>query len=82
MQSFLGIEVFPLLIIGHIFFLAQMIEVLHRGIVGGAELIIIGEVGDAESRIQLCEEDFDGVELTVVEFLIATEKVLEECDVL
>ena len=82
LQSFLGIEIFPLLIVGHIFFLAQMIEVLHRGIVGGAELIIVGEVGDAESRIQLCEEDFDGVELTVVEFLIATEKVLEECDVL
>ena len=82
LESFLGVQVLACLIVGHIFFLAQLVEVLHRREVRAFLLAVVGGIGDAESRIELCEEYLDGVDLRIVEFLIAPEKVLEECDVL
>ena len=54
LQRFFGIEIFSLLIIGHEFFLAQLVEILHDRDNQWASLAaVIGAVGDAEPGIQL-----------------------------
>ena len=82
LERFLGVKVFPCLIVGHIFFLAELIKVLHRRIIGSLHHRIIGGVGDAETGVQLCKEYFYCVDLRIVKILVATEEVFKEGDVL
>ena len=53
LERLLGVEVSALLVVGHEFFLAQLIKVLHDGIVGGLEFAVVSAVGDAESSVEL-----------------------------
>ena len=53
LESFLGVQVLACLIVGHIFFLAQLIEILHRREVCVFLLGIVGCIRDTEPRIQL-----------------------------
>ena len=82
LERLLGVEVSALLVVGHEFFLAELIKVLHDGIVGRFEFTVVGAVGDAESGVELGEQYLDGVDLRIGEILVAAEEVLEEGDVL
>ena len=65
LQGFLSIEVFSPPVVGHEFFLTQLIEVLHDGKIRGAFDAVIGAVGDAEAGIELGKQDFNGVDLCI-----------------
>ena len=82
LQRFLCIEVFSLLVVGHKFFLAELIKILHNGKIRGPFYAVIGAVGNAESGIQLREQDFNSVDLRVGEILVAAEKVFQKGNVL
>ena len=53
LERLLGIEVSALLIVGHEFFLAEFIKVLHDGIVRRLEFTVVGAVGNTESSVEL-----------------------------
>ena len=53
LERLLGIEVSALLVVGHEFFLAEFIKVLHDGIVGRLEFTVVGAVGNTESSVEL-----------------------------
>ena len=53
LERLLGVEVSALLVVGHEFFLAQLIKVLHDGIVGGPQFAVVGAVGNTESGVEL-----------------------------
>ena len=53
LERLLGVEVSALLVVGHEFFLAELIKVLHDGIVGGPQFAVVSAVGDAESGVEL-----------------------------
>ena len=76
LERLLGIEVFPLLVVGHEFFLAQLIEVFHNGIVRRLHLTVVGGVGNTEPCIQFRKQNFNGVDLCIGKILIAAEEVL------
>jgi len=82
LERFLSVKVFPLLIIAVEFFLAQLIEILHNRIIGGLQLAIVGAVSNPKSSVELRKQDFNGVDLTVTEILICSEKVFEIGNVL
>ena len=63
LERFLCIEVFSLLVIGHKFFFAELVKVLHNRKVRGLLYAVIRGVGDTESGIQLGEQDFNSVDL-------------------
>ena len=75
LQDLFGIQVFSLAVIGHEFFLAQLIEIAHNGIVGWLQLAVIGAVGDSEPGVQLGQQDFNGVDLRVCKILVTSKKV-------
>ena len=82
LERFLSVKVFPLLIIAVEFFLAQLIEILHNWIIGCLQLAVVGAVGNSKSSVELRKQDFNGVDLTVTEILICSEKVFEIGNVL
>ena len=53
LERLLCVEVSALLIVGHEFFLAEFIKVLHDGIIRGLEFAVVGAVGNTESGVQL-----------------------------
>ena len=53
LERLLGIEVSALLVVGHEFFLAELIKVLHDGIVRRLEFTVVGAVGNTESSVEL-----------------------------
>ena len=53
LEGFLRVKVFSSLIVGHEFFFAQLIEILHRREVCAFLLGIVGCIRDTEPRIQL-----------------------------
>ena len=52
LERFFGIEIFSAFIVAVEFFLAQLVEVLHNGIIARLHPAVIGAVGDAEPGIQ------------------------------
>ena len=82
LQRFLGIEVLALLVVAIEFFLAQLVEVLHDGKVGWLFHAVIRAIGNAESGIQLREQDLYGVDLRIGEVLIGPEEIFQKGDVL
>ena len=82
LQGFLGVEIFPLAVVGHEFFLTQRIEVAHDGVIGWFHSAVIGGIGDPEPGVQLGKQDFNGVDLHICKILIAPEKVFQIGDVL
>ena len=75
LERFFGIEIFSAFIVAVEFFLAQLVEVLHDRIISGFQPAVIGAVGDAEPGIQFGEQDFNGIDLTVAEILVAAEEI-------
>ena len=75
LQRFFGVEVFSLLVVGHKFFLAEIVKILHDGKIRGLLYTVVRAVGDAESGIQFGEQDFDGVDLRIGKILVAAEEV-------
>ena len=63
LERFLCIEIFSLLIVGHKFFFAELVKILHNRKVRRLLYAVICGIGNTESRIQLGEQDFDGVDL-------------------
>ena len=82
MECFFGIEVFSLLVISHKLFLAEFVKVLHDRKVRGLLYTVVRTVGNAESGIQLGEQDFNGVDLRIGEILVAAEEVFQKGNVL
>ena len=82
LERFLCIEIFSLLVIGHKFFFAELVKVLHDRKVRGLLYAIICGVGNSESRVQFGEQDFDGVDLRIGKILVAAEKVFQKGNVL
>ena len=82
LERFLCIEVFSLLVVGHKFFLAELVKVLHDGKIRGLLYTVVRAVGDSESRVQFGEQDFDGVDLRIGKILIAAEEVFQKSNVL
>ena len=76
LERFFGVEVFSLAVIGHEFFLAQLVEILHDRIVRRFHFAVIGAVGDAESSVQLGAQNFNGIDLCIRKIFITTEEVL------
>ena len=75
LQRFFGIEIFSALIVTIEFFFAQIVEILHDREFGRILYTVVSAVGDAEAGVQHGEQDFDGVDLTVAEILVAAEEV-------
>ena len=75
LERFLCVEVFSLLVISHKLFLAEVIKILHNGKVRGLLYTVVRTVGNAESGIQLGEQDFNSVNLRIGEILVAAEEV-------
>lgn len=82
LQSVLRVKVLPLLIVAVEFFLTQLVEVLHDREVRGLLGTVVCGVGNAETGVQLGEQNLNGVDLRIREVLVAAEEVLEEGDVL
>ena len=53
LERLLGVEVSALLVVGHEFFLAELIKVLHDGIIRRLEFAVVGAVGNTESSVEL-----------------------------
>ena len=64
-----------MLVISHKLFLAEIVKILHNGKVGGLLYAVICGIGDAESGIQLGEQDFNSVDLCIGKILVAAEEV-------
>ena len=69
-SSFLCVQVLPLLVVGHEFFLAQLIEVLHDGEIRRLFGAVVRAVGNAEPGIQLGQQDLNGIDLHIREIFI------------
>lgn len=82
LQRFFGVEIFSLLVVGHKFFLAEIVKILHDGKIRGLLYTVVRAVGDTESGVQLGEQDFNGVDLCVGKTLVAAEKVFQKGNVL
>ena len=82
LERFLCIEVFSLLVISHKLFLAELVKVLHDRKVRGLLYTIVRTVGNAESGVQLGEQDFNGVDLRIGKILVAAEEVFQKSNVL
>ena len=82
LERLLRVEVSPLGIVSHEFFLAELVEVLHDGIIRRVQLAVVGAVSNAESGIELGEQYLDGIHLGIGEILVGTEEVLQEGNML
>ena len=82
LQGFLGVEIFPLAVVGHEFFFTQRIEVAHNRVIGWFHPAVIGGIRDPKPGVQLGKQDFDGVELYIRKIFITSEKVFQIGDVL
>ena len=82
LQHFFGVEVFSLLVVGHKFFLAEIVKILHDGKIRGLLYTVVRAVGDTESGVQLGEQDFNSVDLRIGKTLVAAEKVFQKGNVL
>ena len=75
LQDFFCVEIFSLVVVGHIFFLAQVIEITHHRKVSRFFCVVIGCIGYGESCVQLHKQNFDCIKLCVREILVGSEKV-------
>ena len=82
LQCFFGVEIFSLFVVGHKFFFAQLIQILHDRIIGRFHFAVVCRVGYAEPGVQLGKQDFNRVNLTIGKILVTAEKVFQVCDVL
>ena len=82
LERFLCVEVFSLFVIGHKFFFAELVKILHDRKVRRFLYAVVRGVGNTESGIQLGEQDFDGVNLRIGKILVAAEEVFQKGNVL
>lgn len=82
LQRFLRIELLFFSVVGTVFLLAQMVEILHNRIVRRCQCCVIRLIRNTEFLIQFGEQYLDGIDLRIVKIFITSEKVFEKGDML
>lgn len=65
-------------VVALVFSFDELVQIREDGVILGLHSTEIGAVADAPLGVELAQHDLDGVDMPVIEILVAAKKVLEK----